>query len=237
MIETSVIVPTRDRPGMLAELLRSLAACSPLPDEVVIVDDASHAPVAPALPPGAVPFRMRVLRNERAVGPGTARNRAVHASRGALLLFTDDDCIVDPGWVGALAASLANTDPKLGGTGGRVLARDRDLFSRYFEFHRILEPRPHDAAHPRRIPYLVTANCAIRREAFMRAGGFDGRIPMAGGEDAALSVRMVKKGYHLEHVSAALVHHRFRPGVREFARTFYRYGLGGRYVVDRYLPL
>jgi cellulose synthase/poly-beta-1,6-N-acetylglucosamine synthase-like glycosyltransferase len=83
---------------------------------------------------------------------------------------------------------------------------------------------------------LVTANCAIRRDVFMRAGGFDGRIPAAGGEDAALSMRIMKNGYHFEHEGRAVVEHRFRPGLREFAQTFYRYGLGGRYVVDRYLP-
>jgi GT2 family glycosyltransferase len=155
-----------------------------------------------------------------------------------VLLFTDDDCIVSPSWVGALHTALdVPADSPLGGVGGRVLARDRDVFSRYFELHRILEPRPHDAAHPTRIPYLVTANCGIRRDVFMRAGGFDGRIPAAGGEDAALSMRIAKRGYHFEQVRDAVVHHRFRPGFRAFYETFYRYGLGGRYVVDRYLPL
>jgi GT2 family glycosyltransferase len=99
-----------------------------------------------------------------------------------------------------------------------VLAHDSDIFSRYYEFHRILEPRPHDAQHPDRIPYLVTANCAIRRTAFMRAGGFDERLPLAGGEDAALSIRMVKRGYFLERVPDAVVRHRFRRGLRDFAR-------------------
>jgi GT2 family glycosyltransferase len=233
---TSMIVATRNRAGMLLELLESLARCAPLPDEVVVVDDGSDAPVDASLRDRDLPFRLRVLRNATATGPGAARNRGVHASRGDVLLFTDDDCVVDPSWVGALASPLSGEPTLLAGVGGRVFARDRDVFSRYFEFHRILEPRPHDAAHPERIPYLVTANCAIRREAFMRAGGFDGRIPMAGGEDAALAARIVKKGYHLERVPSAFVHHRFRPGLVEFARTFYRYGLGGRYVVDRYLP-
>jgi GT2 family glycosyltransferase len=233
---TSVIVATHDRPDLLAELVRSLGACDPRPDEMVLVDDASRSPAEHVLRDVPVPFRVKVLRNDRALGPGAARNRGVHASRGDVLLFTDDDCLVEPGWVGALSERLASTDGKLGGVGGRVLARDRDVFSRYYEFHRILEPRPHDASHPARIPYLVTANCAIRREAFMRAGGFDSRIPVAGGEDAALSIRIVKRGYYLEHVPDAVVRHRFRPGVVDFARTFYRYGLGGRYVVDRYLP-
>lgn len=236
-LNASVIVATRNRPRLLQELLASLAATSPLPQEVVLVDDASDVPVVDLFQPGSQPFRLRVLRNDAALGPGTARNRGVHYSRSDLLLFTDDDCVVDPGWAGALAGSLAGGDPQLGGVGGRVLARDADLISRYYEFHRILEPRPHDRTHPARIPYIVTANGAIRRDAFMRAGGFDGRIPEAGGEDAALSMRLAKAGYHFEKAASAVVRHRFRPGLRDFAKTFYRYGLGGRYVVDRYLPV
>jgi GT2 family glycosyltransferase len=232
-----VIVPTRDRQDLLLDMVRSLAACAPAPDELVVVDDGSASPVEQAIRAVAVPFPVRVLRNELSLGPGAARNRGVHLSRGDVLLFTDDDCVVDPGWVGALARPLIGGAPKLGGVGGRVLARDRDVFSRYYEFHRVLEPRPHDAENPDRIPYLVTANCAIRRDAFMRACGFDARIPLAGGEDAALSMRLVKRGYFLEHAPDAVVQHRFRAGFRDFAKTFYRYGLGGRYVVDRYLPL
>ncbi|MCG3136075.1 MAG: hypothetical protein HMLKMBBP_03872 [Planctomycetes bacterium] len=162
--DVSVIVATRNRRDLLGDLLTSLAGCDPLPAEVVVVDDAStDAPDQAALS-AARPFRVRLVRNDRCVGPGAARNRGVHASRGDLLVFTDDDCVVRPDWVGALAGALdRRADEMLGGLGGRVIARDRDLFSRYFEFHRILEPRPHDAEHPRRIPYLVTANCAIRR--------------------------------------------------------------------------
>jgi glycosyltransferase involved in cell wall biosynthesis len=235
--EASVVVATRNRRDLLGDLLTSLARCDPLPAEVVVVDDAGDDALDPSALANVAPFRLRVVRNDRCVGPGAARNRGVHASRGDLLLFTDDDCVVRTTWVGALASALESRgDEMLGGVGGRVLARDRDLLSRYFEFHRILEPRPHDAEYPRRIPYLVTANCGIRRDVFMRAGGFDGRIPAAGGEDAALSMRIVRSGYHFEREENAVVEHRFRPGLREFAQTFYRYGLGGRYVVDRYLP-
>jgi GT2 family glycosyltransferase len=233
----SVIVASRDRAGPLLELLASLAAATPLPGEVVVVDDGSVAPVAASLPSQTWPFRLHILRNESSSGPASARNRAVHASRGDLLLFTDDDCVVDPQWVAALASSLATTDRQLGGVGGRVLARDSDVYSRYLEFHRVLEPRPHDASRPDCIPYLVTANCAVRRDAFMRAGGFDEAIRFAGGEDAALSMRLAKSGFHFQRQPAAIVRHRFRPGVRAMARMFYQYGKGGRYVVDRYLPL
>lgn len=235
--DASVVVATCDRPALLHELIESLCRCDPLPAELVVVDDASRVPLDLVRLRADAPFRIVLLRNDRRLGPGAARNRGVHASRGDALLFTDDDCIVRPDWVGKLAIGLETSrDARLGGLGGRVLARDGDVYSRYFQFHRILEPRPHDAAHPRRIPYLVTANCAIPRDVYMRAGGFDGRIPTAGGEDAALSMRIVGRGYHFERNEMAIVEHRFRPGLRDFARTFYRYGLGGRYVVDRHLP-
>ena len=236
-LSTSVIIPTHNRPDMLAGLLRSLVECEPLPDEVIVVDDASAVSVQELFDGPDFPFRFRILRNETSKGPGTARNRGVHASRGELLLFTDDDCLVNPGWIGAMRqAYLETEEPNLGGVGGRVRAADKDLFSRYYDFHRILEPRPHDEEYPKRIPYLVTANCAVSRTAFMKAGGFDGRIPTAGGEDAALAVRMIKRGYFLEHSPAAIVRHRYRSSLKDFAKTFYRYGLGGRFVVDRYLP-
>jgi GT2 family glycosyltransferase len=237
LASASVIVASRDRPTLLRELLASLAKTTPLPGEVVIADDGSVTPIASYLPSRTWPFRLHILRNESSHGPANARNRAVHASRGDLLLFTDDDCVVDLRWVDALASPLVNEDRQLAGVGGRVLARDADLYSRYFEFHRVLEPRPHDASHPERIPYLVTANCAVRRDAFMRAGGFDETIRFAGGEDAALSMRLAKSGFHFHRQPAAVVRHRFRPGIRALARMFYQYGKGGRYVVDRYLPL
>ena len=234
---TSVIVASRDRPELLWDLLLSLARATPPPAEVVIADDASTRPVAAQLPSRIWPFRLRILRNDSSNGPASARNRAVHASRGDLLLFTDDDCVVDERWVEALVSPLTGKDHLLAGVGGRVLARDGDLYSRYYEFHRVLEPRPHDASHPERVPYLVTANCAVRRDAFMRAGGFDDTIRFAGGEDAALSMRLAKSGFHFHREPAAVVRHRFRPGVLALARMFYQYGVGGRYVVDRYLPL
>lgn len=226
---------TRDRPALLKELIESIGRSAVVPMEVVIADDGSSPPVdGPSLSEGR-PFAVRVVRSDRSQGPAKARNRAVHASRGDILLFTDDDCVVHERWVEQHALALQRGGDALGGTGGRVLARDRDVVSRYCEFHGILEAKPHDRAHPARIPYLVTANCAVWRTAFMRAGGFDEGLAIAGGEDVAFSMRLAKRGYVFERAVDAVVWHRFRPGLREFYRTFYRYGLGGRYVVDRYL--
>ncbi len=231
---TSLIVATHNRDIMLSELLTSVSHMNPKPDEVIVCDDGSLKPVN--LESLEIGCPIKLIRQEIPTGPGGARNRAVHFSRGEILLFTDDDCIVSSTWGGILAYTLESFDESVAGVGGKVLARDTNLISQYYEYHRVLEPRPHNARDPGAIPYLVTANCAVRRDAFMKAGGFDTRLPTAGGEDAALSMRMIKLGYSFQFVKNAIVWHRFRPQLQDFVKTFYRYGLGGRYVVDRYLP-
>lgn len=69
-VDASVVVASRNRPALLCQLVASLAATDPRPAEVILVDDASDVPVDALVHADAVPFRLRVLRNAAAVGPG-----------------------------------------------------------------------------------------------------------------------------------------------------------------------
>lgn len=229
----SIIIPTHNRREMLNGLLKSISESAYLPDEVIIIDDSSNPPFELNTSWG---IKIKLLRNEKCYGPGKSRNIGVHNSTGDILLFTDDDCLVSRNWITEMIQALQEgMESGLGGCGGTVKAYGSDVFSLYYDFHHILEPRPHDSKNPKRIPYLVTANCGVWRHAFMRAGGFDERIATAGGEDAAFSMRMAKMGYYFEFIPRAEIIHRYRSSLSDFCKTFYRYGLGGRYVVDRYL--
>src|SRR5687767_12512112 len=118
LLDASVIVATKDRPDLLLDLVRILATPRPFPREIIVVGAGSRAAVGPEALASLVPFRVRVIRNESTLGPAASRNRGVHASRGALLLFTDDDCVVDPEWVQALCEPFhPSGDPLLGGVG------------------------------------------------------------------------------------------------------------------------
>ena len=235
--DASVIVATHNRLSMLKDLLDSLSKMSAFPGEVIIVDDGSEKVVSSHVNTEKYPYSIKTIRNSIPQGPAKTRNIGVHNSKGDIIAFTDDDCIVEKQWLNSLYKTLKKSKEKLGGVGGKVKAYNNDIFSRYYEFNSILEPRPHDRDHPHRIPYLVTANCAIKRDAFMRAGGFDEKIKKAGGEDCAMSMRMAKIGYYFEKEERAVINHRFKKGFRNMFRTFFWYGKGGRYVVDRYLPL
>src|SRR5687768_7085723 len=99
--DVSIVVPTYRRPERLG---RALAALARLPGaaavEIVVCDDGSPAADAAAYERVAAESRLnvRLVRQENG-GPGAARNAAGQQARGALLLFTDDDCLPSSGFI------------------------------------------------------------------------------------------------------------------------------------------
>lgn len=120
--EVSVIVCTRNRADSLTRCLRSLVADpSVTPAEIIVVDNASHdrtpAVVCAASKESARPFASTWTSD---VGLSRARNCGIQHARGSLLLFTDDDVTVEPGWIDAMAAAFT---PGVAAVGGRILPR------------------------------------------------------------------------------------------------------------------
>ena len=228
-LDLSIVIPCHGRIDLTELTLRSLCAC---PDqfEVVIVDDASPESLEPLATRFADELDLRCARNPVNVGPAATRNRGVSLASHDVIAFTDNDCVVEPTWPRRLYEYLRDAPRGVAGVGGRVLAATSDVFSRYYTFHKILDPFLHEG----RYLYLVTANCAFRREALEAVGGFDEVIAVPGGEDPGLCFKLLEKGYSVHYREDAIVHHHYRTGARDFARTFFRYGRGCRVEADRH---
>jgi GT2 family glycosyltransferase len=82
-------------------------------------------------------------------------------------------------------------------------------------------------------PYAKTANCAVRREAFERVGGF--RDDIRSGGDADLCFRLAAAGWELERRDDAAVMHRSRRRLRKLLRQQARHGSGSAWL-DRAYP-
>lgn len=233
-LAVSVVIPCHGRAVSLERAVRSVLASADRLDglvEVILVDDASPEPILDALRGHLDDPRVRYLRHETNRGPAAARNTGIAAARFEVVLFTDDDVVVAPSWIERLGRYLTDAPRRVAGVGGRVRALGSDLVSRYFEYHRILDPfRLPDG----RVLYVVTACCGYRRHVLREVGGFDEDVKAPGGEDPGLAFKVTGAGYQLHVVEDAWVQHDFRPGIREFWRTFYRYGRGCRHQVDRH---
>jgi len=88
----SVVLPTHDRPQLLAEAVRSVLRQAVLDWELVIVDDASTPPVDIT----ADDARVRVVRNETSVGGAASKALGTRCTQGRYVTFLDDDDLFDP---------------------------------------------------------------------------------------------------------------------------------------------
>lgn len=98
--ELSVIIPTYNRSAIVAKCLRALCTqtCEAQRYELIVSDDGSRDGTAAAVAAvqAAYPAHAFVYLHQDNAGANRARNRAIAAARGALLLFINDDTIAVP---------------------------------------------------------------------------------------------------------------------------------------------
>ena len=203
-IRASVVVPTYNRPEFLDRCLAALLAqeFDPSAYEVIVADDAASEATRRQVESWAARVEdtgppVRYLPVTATRGPAAARNVGWRAARGEVVAFTDDDCLPEPGWLGAGARALA---PGVAGAMGRVVVP--------------LPPLPTDYernAAGLATAEFVTANCFYRRNALAAVGGFDERFEAAWREDSDLFLTLIERGERLVSAPDAVVVHPVRP--------------------------
>jgi GT2 family glycosyltransferase len=155
---------------------------------------------------------------EPAEGVSNARNRAIEAARGELLLFTDDDIVVDEDWIAAYT-SAAKRWPEIGFFGGVIAPHYEHELPTWFRDHqRILDPyvgEAHDLG-PEERPFPPHewpwgGNMAFRRVAY-RTTRFDANLGRRGtdrtaGGERAYCLALVEHGFDGVWVPGAKVQH------------------------------
>jgi GT2 family glycosyltransferase len=210
---------------MTHALLQSLAEAKAR-YRILVIDDGSRPPLERiGAPPG---LRVQYVRRRDSAGPAAARNLGLGRVETPLVGFTDNDVVVELGWMERLAEHLLEAPADVAGVGGHVVHATNSLVGEYSTRLRLLDPYRHKG----RVVYLVTANCLFRRAALLDVGGFDEAFRFPGGEDPDLSFRLLRAGYRLEEEPAAVVRHCYSPSWWAFARMFYRYGRGCRRAME-----
>ncbi|MCB1339040.1 MAG: glycosyltransferase family 2 protein, partial [Maritimibacter sp.] len=239
-----VIVATRNRPETLAECLDTLLAQDYPAAEIVVVDnapsdDSTRAMIARRY--AGVPA-VRYVREDRA-GLGRAHNAGLSGLTAPVVAITDDDVLVDPGWLRRLCAAFAE-DPRTGCVTGLILPRELETRAQYWTechggFGKGFDRQSFDmdgapSSGPL-FPYAAGsfgsgANMAFSKVALERIGGFDPALGAGtvakGGDDLAAFVQVIRSGFRLVYEPGAIVWHLHRRGEDGMARQAYFYGIG-----------
>lgn len=228
---TSLIIPTRNRPAILADTVASILDGDDVPTELIIIDqsDARH-PQLPALETER-PCTVRYCWSP-AVGVSRARNEGIAAAQHDILAFTDDDVLVEPTWFGELVGALLDAGPSAVVTGQVRPAEDR---AGGFVPSTVVDEEPVVYEGRIGVDILYPPNMALRRSVLDRVGLFDlrlgpgARFPAA--EDNDLAFRILEAGYRIHYVPDPIVHHRAWRSDRDYLPLKWKYarGQGGFY--------
>jgi glycosyltransferase involved in cell wall biosynthesis len=198
----SVVVATYGRASLLPRLVAALEAQQGGESfEVIIVDDCSRDETDAVLRrlAATTSLDLRHYRLDTNYGPATARNLGWRHARGEQILFTDDDCTPQPGWVAAMAKGLAEADIVQGKT-----LPDPAQAANLGPFSHTMHVKGENGLY-------ATCNIGYRRGVLERVGGFDERFRHPYGEDSDLAWRAREAGAATAFERAALVYHDVRP--------------------------
>jgi cellulose synthase/poly-beta-1,6-N-acetylglucosamine synthase-like glycosyltransferase len=205
----SVVVPTYNRPDLLARVLAGLEAQTWPRDrfEVIVVDDGGAQPAAPVVAAAAARGLPVVCERQENAGPAAARNRGTRRAAGDVVVYLDDDCVPEA----RLLEEHARGHTRRGlATNGRIAwhpevpqtALIRCVTERFlFNFDLI------GAAEDAPFNTFYTANAAVDRAAALAAGLFDEEFPRAAWEDTEFAYRLRQAGVRFVYRAGALVYH------------------------------
>ncbi len=204
----SVIIATRDRPGLLAHQLSSVASQHyGGPWEVIVADNASAYPLDDIVAQYAGAVRYRVVRIEKVVGAPHAKNTGASAAQGDALIFLDDDDELATGYLEAMGSALRCHELVAARVEHSKLNDGRfgDQSRNHFQTDGLMET-----------PFLPSASgCSlgVQRSTFEAVGGFSCDLLHA--QDIDLCWRVQLRGSKLQFVPGAVVHYRHRTTLRD----------------------
>ena len=209
-MKPSIVIPAYNSAGTLAVCLR---ACLTQGVEVVVVNDGSTDATADI----ARSFPVMLIQQENK-GPAAARNAGWRAVQGNVILFTDADCVPEPGWAEKLLELLEQTNAEAAGGGYSYHGASR--LGKWIHS----EIRLRHARMRGKVDFLGSFNMAVMRKTLERVRGFDESFLKPSSEDNDLCYRLKKTGCRLIFNPDIRVEHLHPWGLFRYLRIQARHG-------------
>lgn len=188
MHDITVVIPTLNtRDDYLRSALDSISGQTRLPNEVIIVNNGLGNV---CLPEFHVP-----IRNFKAVykaGVAQARNIGVSLAGCEYVAFLDDDDLWSPDYIALMIEKIRLEEPDC------LIARLDQLVDGKISPFKNAHGNVDTKTMFIRNPGITGSSVVVRKESFIRAGGYDPKLPPS--EDKALILEFLKKGFKVTTV-------------------------------------
>jgi len=184
----SVVIPVYNGATTLAGCLEAVLASDYTAHEIVVVDDGSTDDSRAI----ASQYSVQIVALEQNLGAARAKNQGVSAAKGSIIFFTDADVHIPPQALSYVAEDMA--DEKVHAVVG--LLADSCPYRNFASQFKNLWMHFTYRRQPERVGLFFTSAAAIRREIFVREGGFDPNYAGASiTEDIEFGQRLLAKDY------------------------------------------
>jgi glycosyltransferase involved in cell wall biosynthesis len=252
----SVIIPTYNRGEKLKNTLVPVCSqtISPNQYEIIVVDDESSDNTKDIVEEvkKEFPEHSIIYKRIKHGGPSKARNEGIKISKGEILFFTDDDCIVPNNWIETLLGGYRR-HPEAVGVGGwqipypKVLLSNKiEQYSLFYTFN--LRPKEFVLGHyggevcsscdlpiGNKIGNNAgnTGNMSYKRWVFDLVGYFDEEIYFPQMDDWEFRIRVLRYGYPLVYIALFVLHDKSM-SLKSFIRRSFLHGRGRHYVAKKH---
>ncbi len=211
MSTLTTVIPTHNRVEVLTQALRCLDSGSVLPDEVIVVDDASDVPVQSGIASESFRFPIRIIRFDKNRGASCARNTGIRAATKDLVLLMDDDIWSDHDMIRYHKYFHEKHSSRGYAVSGRVFFDPclvRTPMLHFLEEHGALKWLAKQEEGELYSTGILTANISMKREFLEDTELFDEDFPHNRNEDTEFGLRQMERGFEPRfHKAPSARHH------------------------------
>ncbi|GAG21468.1 unnamed protein product, partial [marine sediment metagenome] len=239
--EISVVVSTHNRIKLLENCLNSLSnqTCDKEKYEIIVADDNSNDGTQQWVKTLHTECNLRYLRLDVNSSCGIARNYGVKHSKGEIIGFIDDDATVKRDWIEKIV-KFYKERPDIAAC-GNISRNIFCKFNRNYEcLEYIIESKENSVPNNTNViigeldisSFMVGNNSSVRKDIFLRLGGFDESLRTC--EDIDFGHKVIRNGYKICSNPEMKATHYLDINPIRICIKYYKYGLEEVIIMKRY---
>lgn len=219
----SVAIPCYNGAAYIGQTIAAVLEQTQPAAEILVIDDGS----TDSSPDIIQTYPVQYIRHAQNKGLATARNSALAAAQGEIIVFVDVDAFAAPDLLETLATGYDTA--VVAGVGGQGIESNiQSLADRWRRAH---ATQGH-GRHPKFVDHLYGLCMSYRRSALEAIGGFDPGY-LTNAEDVDVGLRLTQAGYKLRYLPNAQVFHQRHDdetSLKRAMRNWYKAGYRARYL-------